>query len=86
MASQSPAPNAPPIEVKQEVKQEEAVATEDNATTSSSPAPAAGAPQGLSKKELDVMSNIIHRISNYRDKEYVTVLLYRSIDSVRPLN
>ncbi|KAF8866168.1 Bromodomain-containing protein [Acephala macrosclerotiorum] len=69
MASQSPAPNAPPVEVKQEVKQEEVAATENNATTSSSPAPAAGAPQGLSKKELDLMSNIIHRISNYRDKD-----------------
>ena len=79
MESQSPAPNAPPVEVKQEVKQEEAAATENNATTSSSPAPASGAPQGLTKKELDVMSNIIHRISNYRDKEYVPVPPYRAV-------
>jgi len=36
------------------------------------PAPAASPEAGLTKKEFDMMTGILHRISNYRDEEYVT--------------
>lgn len=34
-------------------------------------APAASPEAGLTKKEFDMMTSILHRVSNYRDEEYV---------------
>lgn len=71
MASHSPELNVPDAQVKQEVLQEGNATANNNATTSSSPPATTGAGGGLTKRELELMTNIIHRISNYRDKEYV---------------
>ena len=49
-----------------EVKEEESTAPESNATGT---VPLAST--GLSKQDLDVMLGVLHRLSNYRDKEYV---------------
>lgn len=68
MASRSPDPNPPNAEVKEELKQEDSAATEHNATNASSPPAPTGA-EGLTKKQLEIMSSIIHRITNYRDEE-----------------
>ncbi|KUJ14719.1 Bromodomain-containing protein [Mollisia scopiformis] len=69
MASRSPEPSAADSEMKQEVKQEDAAATENNATTGSSPPATTSAGEGLSKKDFELMTNILARISNYRDKD-----------------
>ncbi len=68
MASRSPEVDAPAVEVKQEVKQEEVAGTENNATANTSAPTPSGAVEGLSKREYEIMSNVIHRISNFRDK------------------
>jgi hypothetical protein len=52
-----------------EVKVEGSGAPESNATQSPpSPAPAAGS-KGLNKRELDVLDNIVKRMSDARDPE-----------------
>ncbi|KAE8450030.1 hypothetical protein EG329_007169 [Mollisiaceae sp. DMI_Dod_QoI] len=69
MASRSPEVDAPAVEVKQEVKQEEVAGTENNATANTSAPTPSGAVEGLSKREYEIMSNVIHRISNFRDND-----------------
>lgn len=90
MSSQPPEDTAPAVEpkVETEIKAEEVVVSENNATPAeASPnpeAPASGSATasvppptptkettagGLTKKDLETMNGILHRLTNYRDEE-----------------
>jgi len=54
-----------------EVKEEDSIVADIGAPEAiDGPALAALPEAGLTKKEFDMMSGILHRISNYRDEEY----------------
>jgi len=76
MSSQSPAPTEP----KEEVKEEDSIVAEGSATdapeASEAPAGATSTGGGLSKKDFEIMTGILHRITNYRDQECVCELLH----------
>ena len=58
-----------------EIKDEDSIVADSGAPDATDgPAPAASPEAGLTKKEFDMMTSILHRISNYRDEEYVTYL------------
>jgi hypothetical protein len=69
MSSQSPALPAPMADIKSE----DNASAEVDATSKETDPPISNYVSGttLKKKDFDVMTNIIHRIINYRDKEYV---------------
>ncbi len=68
MASQSPLPAAPAAEIKVE----ENAIPERNATelASGTPAPGTPAPAGLTKQDYEVMSKLLVRLVDFKDKEY----------------
>lgn len=45
--------------------------THDTSMATSTPGPSRRTPIGLSKKEYEIMNGILHRLTNYRDEEYV---------------
>jgi hypothetical protein len=54
-----------------EVKVEEAIVADSGAPDATEGvAPATSPEAGLTKKEFDMMTGILHRITNYRDEEY----------------
>ena len=56
-----------------EVKEEDSIVADSGAPTATDRLPPAASPEaGLTKKEFDMMTGILHRISNYRDQEYAT--------------
>jgi chromatin structure-remodeling complex subunit RSC1/2 len=73
MSSQTPDPSAPLAEIKEE----ENTGADGDATTTT---PVANQPTSkyvsgttLTKKDFEVMTGILHRLTNYRDKEYVVL-------------
>jgi chromatin structure-remodeling complex subunit RSC1/2 len=69
MASPAAEPPAPAPEVKEE---DSIVADSSAPDATDGAAPATLSDAGLTKKEFDMMTSILHRISNYRDDEYVS--------------
>jgi chromatin structure-remodeling complex subunit RSC1/2 len=59
-----------------EIKEEDSIVADNGApdAVEDGPAPSTLPEAGLTKKEYDMMTGILHRISNYRDEEYA---LYR---------
>jgi chromatin structure-remodeling complex subunit RSC1/2 len=54
-----------------EVKVEDSIVADSGAPEATEQAAPAASPEaGLTKKEFDMMTSILHRISNYRDEEY----------------
>jgi hypothetical protein len=67
MSSPVAEPAAPALEVKVE---DSIVADSGAPDATDRVAPATSPEAGLTKKEFDMMTGILHRISNYRDEEY----------------
>lgn len=65
-------PVAEPAVPAPEVKEEDSIIADSSAPDApdNGPAPATSPEAGLTKKEFDMMSGVLHRISNYRDEEY----------------
>jgi chromatin structure-remodeling complex subunit RSC1/2 len=66
-------PAAEPAAPAPEVKEEDSIVADSSAPRApddDGPAPATSPEAGLTKKEFDMMTGILHRISNYRDEEY----------------
>jgi chromatin structure-remodeling complex subunit RSC1/2 len=68
MSSPATEPSAPVPEVKEE---DSIVADSSPPDETDGAAPATSPDAGLTKKDFDMMTSILHRISNYRDDKYV---------------
>jgi chromatin structure-remodeling complex subunit RSC1/2 len=66
-------PAAEPAAPAPEAKDEDSIVADHGARDEVDDGPASTilAEAGLTKKEYDMMTGILHRISNYRDEEYV---------------
>ena len=66
-----PAAPAPAPEVKDEIKEEESIVADTSAPAVDVEVPPAATSQGLVKKDFELMSRIVHRISEFKDEECV---------------
>jgi hypothetical protein len=71
MSSQTP----DPLSLQSDIKHEENAGVGADATPSNT-APVSNYVSGttLMKKDFDVMTNVIHRIINHRDQEYISCI------------
>jgi hypothetical protein len=68
-------PVAEPAAPAPEVKVEESIVADSGAPDATDGVTRATSPEaGLTKKEFDMMTGILHRIANYRDEEYALYL------------
>ena len=68
-----PAAPAPAPEVKDEMNEEESIVADTNAPAVDVELPPAATSQGLVKKDFELMSRIVHRITEFKDEEYVFI-------------
>jgi chromatin structure-remodeling complex subunit RSC1/2 len=65
-------PAAEPAVSAPEIKEEESIVADSGAPDATDRAAPATSPEaGLTKKEFDMMTGVLHRINNYRDEECV---------------
>jgi hypothetical protein len=84
MSSPTPEQVAPATEIKEE---DSIVADSGALDAVDGSVAAASSESGLTKKDFDVMSGILHRITNFRDEEYgfcpgMTCMVYKLMNSI----
>jgi chromatin structure-remodeling complex subunit RSC1/2 len=69
-------PTSEPAAPAPEVKEEDSIVADSGAPDAAECTAPPTVEDGLTKKDFDLMTGILHRITNFRDEEYVPTLKY----------